>query len=298
MKNTLNLPVFNISNFQDYNNCMDFDSNFYIRPFNDHIRVNHFIETPHGHDFYLLLLITKGSGTHTIDNKEYQVESNVFFIVSPGQVHFWNLSKDTDGFVLFFKKDYFLIDFNHDKFVKLPFFKSNSSVPYFKINQDEQESLFTMFDKIYKEYQNRLISYHEVIRLQLNLLLIELSRIYLDKNEESVLYTYDIAQFNRLESLIDDNFKSHKSLVFYAESMNLSLKQLSYICKKTVGKSPSEIIAERIILEAKRLIIHTDLSINSISEELKFKDYSYFIRVFKKNCKLTPEQYRQSFKVK
>ena len=112
MKNTINLPVFNISNFQDYNNCMDFDSHFYIRPFNDHIQVNHFIETPHGHDFYLLLLITKGSGIHTIDNVEYVIEPGALFIVSPGKVHYWNLANDTDGYILFFKKDYFKIAFS------------------------------------------------------------------------------------------------------------------------------------------------------------------------------------------
>ena len=293
MKNTINLPVFNISNFQDYNNCMDFDSHFYIRPFNDHIQVNHFIETPHGHDFYLLLLITKGSGIHTIDNVEYVIEPGALFIVSPGQVHYWNLANDTDGYILFFKKDYFLIDFNHDKFLKLPFFKSSESVPYFKMNHEEQMNLLGMFNKINEEYLNRFLSYNEVIRLYLNILFIELCRIYEKMHKESIEYSYELMQLNKLESLVDHYFKSHKPLVFYAENMYLSLKQLSYLCKKTINKTPSEVITDRIILEAKRLIIHTNLPINSIAEELNFSDNSYFIRFFKKTCGHTPEQFRQ-----
>lgn len=296
MKNTINVPVFNICNFQDYNNCMEFDNNFYIRPFNDHINVNQFIEKPHGHDFYLILLITKGSGKHSIDYKEYNVEPGSIFIVSPGQVHCWDLASDTDGYVMFFKKEYFLIDFNHDKLVKLPFFKSSYSVPCLKLENHEQVTLSNMFSNINNEYQNHLFNYHEMIRLYLNVLFLELSRIYSKKDEHSIIYSYELIQLNRFETLVNKYFKEHKSLVFYADKMNISLKQLSYLCKKVIDKTPSEILLDRIILEAKRLVIHTDISISSIADELNYNDSSYFIRFFKKVCNVTPEQYRYSFK--
>lgn len=295
MRNPINLPVFNISNFQDYNNCMEFGSNFYIRSFNDHINVNQFIEKPHGHDFYLLLLITKGSGTHSIDYKEYNVEPGVMFIVSPGQVHHWSLEKDTDGYVLFFKKEYFLIDFKLNKLIQFPFFKSSSSVPYIKLSTTEQTLLTDLYQKINAEYKSHLLNYHEMIRLYLNVLFIELSRIYRREHKYTIAYSYDLMQLNRFESLINNNFKEHKALSFYAESMNISLKQLNSICKKTINKTPSVILLERIILEAKRLIIHSDMSISAIANELNYNDNSYFIRFFKKVCHKTPEQFRHSF---
>ena len=68
------------------------------------------------------------------------------------------------------------------------------------------------------------------------------------------------------------------------------------MCKKTVNKTPSEILLDRIILEAKRFIIHTPLSISAISDELNYNDNSYFIRLFKKACNLTPEQFRHNMK--
>lgn len=296
MKNSPSLPIFNISNFQDYNNCMEFDNNFYIRSFNDHINVNQFIEKPHGHDFYLLLLITKGNGTHSIDYKEYKVEPGVMFIVSPGQVHHWCLHKDTDGYILFFKKEYFLIDFKLDKLIKFPFFKSSSSVPYLKLSTIEQAILIDLYERISQEYQSHLLNYHEMIRLYLNVLFIELSRIYRKKHKCTISYSYELMQLNRFESLINKHFKDHKMLIFYAEKMNISLRQLSYICKKTINKTPSVILLERIILEAKRLIIHSDMSISSIADELNYSDNSYFIRFFKKVCNKTPEQFRCSFK--
>lgn len=296
MKNTINLPVFNITNFNDYNNCMEFDKNFYIRPFNDHVNENLFIESPHGHDFYLVLLITKGSGTHSIDYKEYDVEPGMLFIVSPGQVHCWDLSDDVDGYVMFFKKEYFLIDFNHDKLIKLPFFKTSSTVPCLKLYELERKTLADLYVKINEEYQLSMFNYHEMIRLYLNIMFIELSRIYQSKEEKSIVYSYDLIQLNQFETLINKHFKEHQSLNFYAEKMNISLKQLSYLCKKTVNKTPSEILLERIILEAKRFIIHSSLSISAISDELNYNDNSYFIRLFKKVCSLTPEQFRHTMR--
>ncbi|MDA9069861.1 AraC family transcriptional regulator [Algibacter sp.] len=296
MKNTINLPVFNITNFNDYNNCMEFDKNFYIRPFNDHVNENLFIESPHGHDFYLVLLITKGSGTHSIDYKEYDVEPGMLFIVSPGQVHCWDLSDDVDGYVMFFKKEYFLIDFNHDKLIKLPFFKTSSTVPCLKLDELERKTLADLYVKINEEYQLSMFNYHEMIRLYLNIMFIELSRIYQSKEEKSIVYSYDLIQLNQFETLINKHFKEHQSLNFYAEKMNISLKQLSYLCKKTVNKTPSEILLERIILEAKRFIIHSSLSISAISDELNYNDNSYFIRLFKKVCSLTPEQFRHTMR--
>jgi len=298
MKNTINLPVFNIANFQDYNNCMKFVDNFYIRPFSDHLKVNRFIEKPHGHDFYLVLLITKGIGTHYIDHKTYKVEPGTFFIVSPGQVHCWDLSNQTDGYVMFFKKEYFLLDFNHDKLTKLPFLKSSSSVPYLKLNDGEFNVLKDLCIKINLEYQNGKFKHHEMIRLFLNVLFVELSRVYERDKGERTVYSYDLMQLNRFEILIDGHFKEHRSLICYAEDMNISLKQLSYLCKKTIGKKPSEIILDRIVLEAKRLIVHTDLSISSIASELNYSDNSYFTRFFKKECGVTPDQYRQKIKIR
>ena len=74
--------------------------------------------------------------------------------------------------------------------------------------------------------------------------------------------------------------------------MNITDRQLGYLCKKTVNKTPLEILTDRIVLQAKRLLIHSNLSISSISNELNYNNDSYFIRLFKKNTKLTPEQFR------
>jgi len=286
------LPVFNITNFEDYNCCMAFDKNFYVRSFNEHIRDNPFINTPHSHDFYLVLLITKGSGTHKIDFNQYSVHPGAMFVLSPGQVHLWELSKDIDGYILFFKKEYFLIDFNHDRLDRLPFFKSTFSKPFVELNPTKTNVISRFYENIINEYESRYFQYHDMIRLYLNAMFIELSRLYKVEEAMKFEHKYEVIQLNRLEQLIDNHFKMHLSVPEYAEKMNLSMKQLNYICKKTVNKTPSELIQERILLESKRLLIHSNLSVSSIAEELNFTGTSYFIRQFKKSCGTTPEKFR------
>ena len=290
-----NLPVFKIANFEDYQNCMQFDNTFYVRTFKEHLSVNKFIEKPHGHDFYLVLLVTHGNGTHSIDFNEYKVEPGSVFILSPGQVHKWDLSEDTDGYVLFFTREYFLLDFNQDRLTRLPFFKSTFSIPYLKVEPEDQQIISKLFGQINEEYSKHMLNYHEMIRLYLNIMFIELARLYKIRNEDHIEYSYELIQLNRFEELIDKHFKEHRGIPFYADQMSLSLKQISHLCKKTVGKTPIEMLTERIILEAKRLVIHSDFSISSIAEILNFSDNSYFIRTFKKLCNATPEQFRQSF---
>lgn len=288
------LPVFNIDNFENYNCCNEYEKTFYVRPFNDHIKTNKFINVPHSHDFYLVLLVTKGSGIHRIDFNEYNVEKGSMFVLSPGQVHLWELSDDIDGYVLFFHKEYFLIDFTKDRLENMPFFRSTFSSPYFYLNEKSLKIIEDLFVKIYAEYSNRLIKYHEIIRLHLNCMFIQLNRFYIEENDTKSEFKYEIIQLNLFQKYIDEHFKNHLSVKEYASLMNISAKQLSTICKKSIGKSPLELIHERIILESKRLLTHSQLAVNGISEELNFSDNSYFIRLFKKNCGITPEKFRSS----
>ncbi len=289
-----NLPVFEISNFEDYNDSIKFDDNFYIRNFNDHVNENQFIEKPHGHNFYLILLIIKGDGKHIIDFLEYDVFPGAMFIVSPGQIHQWMLSKDVNGCILFFTKEYFLHDFDTEKLTRFPFFNSTFSKPFIKLNKKETKNIEAKYELIHNEYNHRSNNYQEMIRIYLNAMFIELSRVYIKSNQNGYKFNYDIIQLNRFEALVDKYFKRHRPLSCYSKRMNITERQLSYLCKKTVNKTPSEILTSRIILEAKRLIIHSDLTISSIANELNFNDDSYFIRLFKKTTKLTPEQFRQS----
>lgn len=286
------LPVLTISNFEDYNHCQHCGNSFYIRNFDKHLKDNLFLDKPHGHDFFILLFITKGSGTHSIDFKNYEVKAGSLFLLSPGQVHHWNLSADINGYILFFTKEYFLLDFNYNKLLTLPFFYTHINSPCMEIKEEDIEEVSNIFKKIDNEYLNKRKFFHDVIRLNLKMLLIELERKYTGNRQATGLMQYQMNQLHKLETLIDAHYKDHKQISEYASIMNISLKQLNSLCKKAFNKTPGDLLQERLILEAKRLLVYSDNSVSSIAASLNYTDNSYFIRLFRKLTNMTPEQFR------
>lgn len=286
-----NFPVFKIKNFEDYNGCQHCDNSFYIREFDQHVVENQFLDKPHGHDFYILLLITQGSGLHHIDFKSYEVAPRTLFFIVPGQVHNWQLSADINGYVIFFTKEYLLTEFHANQLLKLPFFHTRMGEPYVQLSDESVTNCLELFRRIDRDYVNRDKFYQDLIRLNLKVLLLEIERKY-QEGTVNGLNSYQSSQFARFEELVESHFKEHIPVSEYADRLHISVKQLNALCKKVLDKTPGDIIQTRIILEAKRLLIHSDYPVFSISETLNYTDHSYFIRVFKKATQLTPEQFR------
>jgi AraC-like DNA-binding protein len=95
--------------------------------------------------------------------------------------------------------------------------------------------------------------------------------------------------------LLESNFTKLKSVNDYAKIICISEKRLGIATAKVLGKSPKEIITDRILLEAKRLLVHTNLSIKELGQELGFEDPAYFVRYFKKNTETTPVEFRATY---
>jgi AraC-like DNA-binding protein len=100
-----------------------------------------------------------------------------------------------------------------------------------------------------------------------------------------------IRKFNLL---VEKNFKSEHSVSFYAQQLCKSPKTLSNLFAIFNQKTPSQIIQERITVEAKRLLYYTDRSIKHITFELGFEDVAYFSNFFKKNTGVSPSDFRNS----
>ena len=99
----------------------------------------------------------------------------------------------------------------------------------------------------------------------------------------------------QLEQNIESYYKENKSAAFYASTLNITPKHLNRITKTTLNKTTTELITERILLEAKRLIVHSNNSLSNIAELLGYEDYSYFSKIFKKHTKITPIQFKKKY---
>jgi AraC family transcriptional activator of pobA len=287
------LPIYQI---QDFNAQTQKERYFYISSFADHLQEHLFIQEPHKHNFYILLVITQGSGSHTIDFKKYEVKPDMVFFMVPGQVHSWQLSEDADGFVIFFTPEFYLKEFPQKDLYGYPFFNALLHKPILAVSQEEKFNLIPTFQVLQKEYQNQCFMRNEMLSRNLDILLIQLARIYQTQHTAAAGQAGELSLLQNYKNLIEQNYKAHLPVSFYTGRLNLTAKQLNEICKRALGKTTNELIQERSILEAQRLLVHSKLTSTQIAAELGYFDIAYFFRFFKKHTGSTPEQFRSSNK--
>ena len=125
----------------------------------------------------------------------------------------------------------------------------------------------------------------------MHILLETANRLYSEQWVGSDSHLYD--RIRQYEDLIEAQFRTVRGISAYAQQMNLTPNHLNHICKKVLGKTASQLLNERIIIEAQRLLMHTAQSVKEIGYQLGFEDPSYFIRFFKKNTDQTPIAFQQ-----
>ncbi|OIQ18126.1 MAG: hypothetical protein BM557_07900 [Flavobacterium sp. MedPE-SWcel] len=248
------------------------------------------IVEPHRHDFYHIMYIKNGIGKHSIDFKTYDIEPNMMFFVSPGQVHSLETSIDTEGYVISFDSGFYHLSDNFQKLLDYPFFHSISNLPVIHLNEINNK-IQPVWDELYEEYNSKTTDKNNMLRALFEVLLIRASRAY-EKPIESVKPAYLTYQLRKLETLIDVHFKEYKLLNDYADLMHISPRHLNSLCKKALNKTVMSLIHERTLTEAKRLLLFTKNSVTEIAIELGFTDTSYFMRFFKKHTSLTADTYR------
>lgn len=262
---------------------------FYIQNLKDHLREHTFISKPHKHDFYLILFILRGEGTHTIDFNSYPVYSNAIFLMTPGQVHWWKLSDDTDGYIIFFTKAFYQMQMRESNLMQFPFYHSLTASPAIKSEKDEVIN-FT-FTQMLQAFGSSDKPNLRLLRTYLDLLLLQLGKY---STAENITPEGNTLKLRRLEQLIEKNFRTLKQPGNYADLMNLSPSYLNNICTENLNKTLTELIQQRIILEAKRLLAYSDMNVNEVATKLNYDNTSYFVRLFKKNTGTTPEEFKRS----
>lgn len=288
------ISVLHINLFQSEKNAPD----FYFNTLRNHLVSSHkHIEKPHRHDFYVTVIFTKGTGTHEIDFQKYDVSEGSLFFLSPGQVHSWELSPDTDGYIFFFSQPYYEMHYVNQKLKNFPFFNSPSFPRKLQLESDDLVNMTRLFEDIQNEHQSQNVMKQGFILSLISQIYIQSVREFAKDDEKtsatSVSY---FKHYQDFENLLEESFTSQKSISFYASQLNISAKHLNRITQTVMQKTASEIITERVILEAKRMLIYLDEGLVEIAFRLGYEEYSYFARMFRKNTGITPSQFIKNHK--
>jgi AraC-like DNA-binding protein len=243
---------------------------------------------PVSSEFYNILLM-EGSGTISIDFVEYGFEGKIALFTTPYQ-HI-SLAGTTDFAIeqLAFHGDFYCIEYHKNEVACNGLLFNNIYKQPFIYLEDRE--LDRIFEKIRLEI-NRNEPYAEpILRTYLQLILAISSKI--KRLGQQLVAASTPNPLEKFKELLELHFLTQRNTLFYAREMALAPATFAKKCKSYFGKSPSQLIQERVILEAKKQLHLTHKSIKEVAVALHFDDEHYFSRFFKKHTGISPTFFRE-----
>ena len=249
-------------------------------------------------NYYTLVWVQKGNGKVKVDFSEYDFTANQLLAFAPYQPFMLSTTEAIEGVVIHFHPDFFCILKHHDEVSCNGVLFNNIYEPPYVMIDDVAKATFTMvLEQMKVEMQNPALAQYELLVSYLKIFLITASRLKKEQQpKEAFQLDENSAPFilQNLKNFIETNFRSKHSASDYADLLNISPKALAKITKNHFNKTLTNLIAERIIIEAKRELYLTNKPVKEIAYELGYEDEHYFSRFFKNNADVSPQMYRDT----
>ncbi|RIV30791.1 helix-turn-helix domain-containing protein [Flagellimonas lutimaris] len=252
----------------------------------------------HRFNYYSLIWIKKGRGTAQVDFTEYAFTPNTLFAVTPYQPFTISEEEPLEGVVLNFHPDFFCIHKHHEQVAcNGVLFNNIYSPPMLCVTEDMCQNFELMLQQMYTEVQKSELAQYELLVSYLKIFLITASRAKAKQQPEALEGTSDEKEpfiLQKLKNLIETHYKTIHSAGEYADLLNISPKALAKMTKNHFNKTMTNLISERIIIEAKRELYLTNKTVKEIAYDLGYDDEHYFSRFFKNNAEISPKTYRET----
>jgi AraC family transcriptional activator of pobA len=250
---------------------------------------------PHRKDYYLFVLVKKGGSRHWVDFVPYTIKPNTFYFSIPQHVQMKEKSEPLHGFLLSFTEEF--LNLEENKFLKqLPIIQNPDNQHELQLTSPDIKFIEDVMRKMLAEFRTTHDWHNAMLLSWLRVLLIYTSRLYSEQFSNKTSSERKI--LTKFMGLIDEHFSRHHQVSDYASFFKITAGHLSDIIKEQSGKTATELIHERIMLEAKRHLLHTEWSMKEIAFSLGFEDAAYFGRFFKRIEGATPATYRTDIRKK
>src|SRR6476620_10978527 len=261
-----------------------FEDNSYF----DHLQRN---------NYYSLIWVKEGIGNLKTGFPEYHFEQNSLFSFAPYQPFLFS-SNFIKGVAIYFHSDFFCIH-KHQTEVTCNgvLFNNIYQKPFFLVDEKLEDALDKVIGQIKTEIQRPGLAQYELLISFMKIFLISASRAKAQQQPESIpLSTTRKEPFilQNLKEAIEKDFRSKHTPQDYAILLNISSNALARIAKTHFNKTLTNLITEKIIIEAKRELYLTNKSVKEVAYELGYDDEYYFSRFFKKNVNISPQAYRET----
>ncbi|MEM0993276.1 MAG: helix-turn-helix domain-containing protein [Bacteroidota bacterium] len=197
----------------------------------------------------------------------------------------------------FNRQFYCIID--HDQEVSCVglLFYGSAGFPAIQLDKEEVRKIDLLYQVFLDEFEDRDNLQEDMLRMLLKRLIIKITRLYKKQTDIQRIPAEELDIVRQFNLLIEKHYKKWHQVQDYAAEMNKSPKTLSNLFAQYNAKSPLKVLHERIILEAKKMLLYTDFSVKEIAFELGFQEVPPFNRLFKKMTSLSPSKFRKAVKV-
>ena len=269
------------------------DASFHIRPILRHVDPIAMDEPPHRHNFQELIWIKSGRGHHKLDDKVLDIRPLTFYLIAKGQVHYFTQGIDLDGYVIRFT-DNFLLDESGvgDWDYRLTLFNHFAKHHSLTIPMDDVRLFEGLLLRMEREQDGEAFGRITLLRHLLSVLLIQLERARRQSADEPLPLSPHAAAYQTFLMHLDRDFTQHHHVQYYADLQHMTPRQLSSIVRRFSGKTAKQQMQDRLMVEARRYLQHTNASVKEIAFSLGFHDPSYFSKVFKQAVGVSPHAYK------
>ena len=259
--------------------------------------LDHSISLPHRVNFPLIIFITKGKGNHFIDFKKYPFQKGSIIFIAKEQVQSFEIKPDIEGFIILFTENFIWDTVNFSKSLNYSLlYNYHSNSPIINPKEMPDDGFLTIIEEINKEYYYpNSFAKEEIISSLMNFLFLKAERIFrkdLNSKREKRL----AKPFNTFRNLLIRNYQTTRNASDYAQMMNISYKHLNDICKAVLGQTVKEFIDKYLILETKRHLASSNISVKELTFQMGFDEPTNFIKFFKKHTHQTPSHFKKLYK--
>ena len=242
----------------------------------------------HRHDYYQIIILEKGSATHNIEFDTYEMKEKSICVLFPKQFHQITFSPDAEGYIIMFCDELFC-----SAVLKKELSAYNISLQqrlnYITPSIDDYNSINTVFLQIKELYDNISIAKKEQIKFYIKIILLQLMELGTDK-EPSTVETEEANIYLRFRDLIEEQFRTCRTVQNYASQLGVTTKKLNIICNQHTGNTALSAIHERTLLEIKRMLVFFDYPIKEIAFDLGFDSQSALNKFISSKSNCTPSE--------
>lgn len=258
----------------------------------EHLARHPQLAEPHQHDHFTLLFIDAGRCSLLIDGRDHELAVRDVAVIRPGAVHALRMNEALQGTAIRFTTGFFSLRYNNNVLSEFALLRQGAR-PVLRLTPEEHSrwKVFAGFVRHEQDAQRRHSD--RVLRSYLNIILTELDRLH-QPDDRLAPSAERSLHFKRFEQLLEEGFRTERRASAYAERLSITPNYLNKICRREAGRSTTELINDRVIIEAQRLLLYTDRTVAQIADELGFLNPSWFIARFKQATGHTPERFRAS----